>query len=132
MMAVISVFSGSAGVQLGEWSFVGIDKLAHFLIFGLLGICWIRYLGLLGLSAARCLIWAVGLSTAFGLFDELHQFLNPFRYFEWADLLADFAGALVAAVMYQRIPLFRDLLEFRPLKFLRLPIARRLPKSSAS
>lgn len=110
MMAGISMLSGTAGVQVGAWSFAGIDKLGHFVVFGLLGIAWSR-LFKPRLAPWRRLFLATVLTTLFGLMDELHQFHNPERYFEWADLLADALGAFVMAACYLYIRPLRDLLE---------------------
>ncbi|MEX0325252.1 MAG: VanZ family protein [Puniceicoccaceae bacterium] len=113
LMVVISLFSGTPGVQLGEWSFIGIDKLGHLLVFGLLGVAWLRVLMAQAGTHFQALVLAVALTTAFGAFDELHQYLNPDRYFEWADLLADFSGALLAGTLYWRWSLFRSVLEVK-------------------
>lgn len=112
-MVTISVFSGTPGVQLGAWSFTGVDKLGHLLVFGLLGVAWFRGLQAFGLTGLRALVGAVALTTAFGALDEAHQYLNPDRYFEWADLLADFSGALLAGFLYWQWPLFRWVLEVK-------------------
>jgi len=107
MMLGISILSGSSGVQTGPISFVGIDKLGHFIVFGLLGIAWIRTFNRQGTGFGL----AVVLTTLFGLLDEWHQFYNPERYFEWADLAADFIGAVVFSTSYCRIPALRKVLE---------------------
>jgi VanZ family protein len=111
MMVGISLLSGSAGVQMGPLSFTGIDKLGHLVVFGLLGIAWARCLSASAWSRRRRLLAATLLTTGFGLLDELHQFTNPQRYFEWADLAADFAGALFATAAYLWIGPLQALLE---------------------
>ncbi len=57
------------------------------------------------------LLAATLLATLFGLLDEIHQFTNPERYFEWADLAADFLGALLASAAYLWIGPLQALLE---------------------
>ena len=121
MMVGISILSGTAGVQMGSWSFVGIDKLGHLVVFGLLGISWARVPETGHGSRMGILAAAVLLTTGFGLVDELHRYQNPLRYFEWADLAADFAGALVAAALYLGNPRLRGLLERKIGHALRLP-----------
>ncbi|MEX0331341.1 MAG: VanZ family protein [Puniceicoccaceae bacterium] len=113
LMLAISLFSGTPGVQLGQWSFIGIDKLGHLLVFGLLGVAWLRVLNNYVSNKGWALFLAVALTTAFGALDELHQYLNPDRYFEWADLLADFSGALLAGTLYWRWSLFQSVLEVK-------------------
>ncbi|HKJ91283.1 MAG TPA: VanZ family protein [Oceanipulchritudo sp.] len=110
MMAGISILSGSAGVDTGGVTFPGMDKVAHFLVFGLLGIAWARVPGKETARIVR-LVMAVALVGGFGLIDEAHQLHNPARQFEWADLLADLAGALGLGGAYLYCRPFRDLME---------------------
>lgn len=128
MMAGISILSGSAGIQTHGWSFVGMDKLGHLVVFGLLGVAWARCLSMEASSAAYRILFATGLSTVFGYADELHQFHNPARTFEWADLAADFLGALSGSVLYVGSGGLRALLESRIKDLLRLP-SRKKPSN---
>jgi hypothetical protein len=129
MMTGISILSGSAGVQTGGWSFTGIDKLAHFLVFGLLGIAWARVFPAASFPAARRLFLATGLTFLFGLLDELHQYRNPLRTFEWADLAADLAGGLAWSALYIRVGAMRELMEIEFRQVLRLRSSGRHSKS---
>lgn len=113
IMIGVSILSGTAGPQTGPITFVGIDKVGHFVVFGLLGIAWTRVFLPGGLSGLPCLLIATGLTTLFGLLDELHQFHNPMRTFEWADLAADFAGALVCSAAYLWLPFLQALAEVK-------------------
>jgi hypothetical protein len=121
MMAGISLLSGSPGVQTGGWGFPGIDKLAHFVVFGLLGIAWARSFSAASFSPLQRLLLAGLLGSLFGLADEAHQLLNPGRTFEWGDWLADTAGAFVLAAfyLYWRQGQMLCELEFRDLRRLR-------------
>lgn len=96
---------------MGSLSFVGIDKLGHLVVFGLLGIAWARCLRPPVWTFPRRLLAATLLTTSFGLLDELHQFTNPERSFEWTDLAADFLGALLASAAYLRIRPLQAFLE---------------------
>ena len=91
----------------------GFDKVVHLLLFGLLATHLCRYPAR---PAARLrlpqAIFAVAVTTAFGLSDELHQAMNPHRTFDLLDLLADFLGACIAVACYQHWHLYRSLLEF--------------------
>lgn len=120
MMLGISVLSESAGIQTGGWSFAGMDKLGHLAVFGLLGIAWVRSFDNRCLSPAKRLMLAVLLATGFGMLDEVHQYHNPLRTFEWADLLADFAGSVIACCCYVWLKPLRQLLETEILQSLRL------------
>lgn len=112
LAASISLLSGGSvppGVVPGIFQ---IDKVIHVLVFGLLATAVYRALPP-GLSPARRVVWAVGLTVAFGLSDELHQGMNPDRTMDGWDLLADAVGAVVATMVYQRWELYRRLLEWR-------------------
>jgi VanZ family protein len=130
-MISISILSGSAGIQTKGWSFTGMDKLGHFVIFGLLGMAWVRCLDEGLISRGRRFAYAVTLTVAFGLIDELHQYHNPLRTFEWADLLADFIGSVVATAIYLRTSWIRRILETEIDQSLRLPFAVKKPDSSS-
>jgi VanZ family protein len=75
------------------------DKHAHALVFGGLAVLIYRALAggrASGLTARRGLL-AVVLATLYGVTDEVHQAFVPGREPHWADVLADAAGALLAA-----------------------------------
>ena len=88
------------------------DKLAHFLVFGLLATAVLRTprfrrRRLRDLFAAACI------ASAYGACDELRQSLTPGRSVELADWLADTLGAIVAVIVYARWHAYRRLLEWR-------------------
>ena len=67
------------------------DKLIHAAGYALLG-------GLAVAAGFRAIV-AVGMLVSFGLALELAQLASGYRTFEWADLLADLAGAMVGVVV---------------------------------
>ena len=85
---------------------IGIDKAAHFGLFGLLAMLVVRN----GFPPRRAWI-AVALVSLFGLTDEWHQSFTPGRFMEVADWVADTLGAIVAVVVYVRWPRVRGWLE---------------------
>jgi VanZ family protein len=87
------------------------DKLAHFLVFGLLATAILRTPPLRDLRLSSLLI-AAGLTAAFGAFDELRQSFTPGRQVELADWLADAAGAIVAVCAYRWLHPYRRCLEW--------------------
>ena len=107
----ITYFSGRAAPQVPDilW-FTDIDKAAHFFVFGLLATLFCRYNPRTALHLSQGLL-AITLTTLFGLSDELHQSVIPERTFELADLVADFVGAVVAILVYQKSAFYRRLLE---------------------
>ena len=130
IMVGISILSGSAGIQTGGWSFAGIDKIGHLGVFGLLSIAWARSFREHALARWQRFLCAVILTTAFGLVDEMHQYHNPLRTFEWADLLADFAGSLLAGCAYLYLKPIQQILETEIWQFPRLPLINNKTDSS--
>ncbi|MEX2503086.1 MAG: VanZ family protein [Trueperaceae bacterium] len=70
-----------------------VDKLAHASLFGVLA----ALLRLAGAGPWR----AVGLATAWGVIDEIHQMFVPGRTPELLDVVADATGALLAVAFVQ-------------------------------
>ncbi|MFP4069818.1 MAG: VanZ family protein [Opitutales bacterium] len=87
------------------------DKIAHFLVFGLLAtsIARIPRLARAGFLGA---LLAAALTSSYGVLDELHQSTTPGRSVETADALADATGAFLAAFLYAGWPRYRRFLEF--------------------
>ena len=75
------------------------DKTAHGLAYSGLSavVVWARVDGDWRRIRLRTVILATVLATGYGLTDEFHQLFVPRRSFDWFDLLADAAGAFVAA-----------------------------------
>ena len=67
------------------------DKLAHGVIFGVLG-------GLVYLASKRPWL-ALGLASLYGMSDELHQRFVPGRSFDPLDWVADTLGAILAIIL---------------------------------
>jgi hypothetical protein len=98
------IFASGRGQVAGP-DIVNFDKLAHLAVFGLLATLVLRSPGL---RHAWIAVVAVSL---FGAADELRQSLTPGRVMEFADWLADSAGALIAVAVYRLWPWYRRLLE---------------------
>jgi len=80
----------------------GSDKVLHALSYGVLGWLFARALtGGSGDVTLRAVILTVCFGAVYGASDELHQYFNPPRAVEAADLLADTIGAgLGAGALY--------------------------------
>jgi len=101
LAALIFVASGRGEVAAPD--VVGIDKVGHFLVFGLLGTLVVR---------TGCRPWvAVLLVAGYGFADEWRQSFTPGRMVEVADWVADTLGALVAVNLYVRWSFYRRWLE---------------------
>jgi VanZ family protein len=75
------------------------DKTAHLFAYALLGAGILRALALAewsGVTGAR-VAYAVLVSVAYGITDELHQWFVPNRTPDIGDVVADLTGAAVAA-----------------------------------
>ncbi len=77
-------------------SFIG-DKISHSVIF--------FYLAMLGMfcnfTIKNQILMIIIFS--FGLTIEIVHYFHPHRYFEWADLLANFLGIILARAMHKTI-----------------------------
>jgi len=100
---VIFALSAVPGQELPSVSVPHSDKLAHTLVYGVLGALAFRAVRLTSppeRSRAVIAAAAVAIATLYGITDELHQTLTPQRSPDWHDVAADmFGGALGAAVM---------------------------------
>ncbi len=98
MAALIFGLSSIPGDRLTLHVFDRQDLVAHALVFGILAylICRALTREVPWSPAARAgvALLAAGL---YGISDELHQALVPFRHPDWRDALADLAGAALGA-----------------------------------
>lgn len=123
-MLGITLLSGTAGPQTGPVQFVGMDKVGHVVVFGLLSVAVARcFVSGRGTRPLFIGLVAFAVTTGFGGLDEWHQFHNPQRRFEWADLVADAVGAVLGATAYLRFAGLRHWLE-KPLWSMRLLTGR--------
>ena len=91
------------------------DKIAHFLVFGLLATAVLRIPQLRNMNWRGVLI-AAAIVSFYGVCDEFRQSLTPGRSVEFADWIADTAGALLASVLYLKWHWYRNVLEWPPKK----------------
>ena len=108
LMATIALASSRSTVGGPDLPYI--DKVTHFLVYGLLGTLFVRVRGLkewpvLGLG------WAVVFASGYGVVDEWHQSFTPGRFVEFADWVADTLGALLAVTLYAHWTWYRKLLE---------------------
>jgi VanZ family protein len=91
---------------LPELPGIGSDKYAHVLIYAGLSALLVRARagGLRRRVTLGAAVMAVVVSTGYGATDEVHQHFVPPRQMDARDLLADGAGAtLAAALLYAGI-----------------------------
>ena len=98
-MYLAVIFAASSMSTLPEVASEFPDKLEHAGEYAVLGLLLARALG--GASwlslTLRCAVGAVAIAAVYGVFDEFHQLFVPGRDFDVRDMLADVAGASVAA-----------------------------------
>ncbi len=117
LAATVTWCSGRAAVAI-ESGWFQLDKVAHFAIYGALATAvirnrWLRERPLAGV------IWAVLLTSGYGLGDEFRQSFTAMRTFDLKDWIADTLGAVVAATLYAYWKPYQLLLE--------MPLRRRRP-----
>jgi len=77
------------------------DKLAHLMVFGLLGLTIVRALSrTLSWGALPIAVLSIMITGAYGALDEFHQHFVPQRSVELADLGADVVGATLACLVW--------------------------------
>ena len=98
---VILVLCLIPGKALPEWNWfalLDLDKLVHAAMFFILAVLLAQAFLIQG-SPARCILWAVIISVAYGLATEFMQGLEVLgRRTDVNDMIANSAGAFLAAV----------------------------------
>ena len=116
LMASHFYASGQSSFATPSLNFIlPIDKVGHFLIFGLLATFVMRIpkmylLGWRGALASTLIV------IAYGAVDEWRQSYIPGRTTEIYDLVADALGVSIAVLAYKTVTTYRDCLEWKPFK----------------
>ncbi len=108
-LAVMIVLASGRSQIAAPPGIPSVDKLGHFLVFGLLASLVVR-------SPGGRVFWplcAVALVSFFGISDEFHQSFTPGRSVEFADWVADTLGAALAVTLYANWGAYRRVLERR-------------------
>ncbi len=80
--------------------FPGMDKLVHLAYFGGFALLMVRvFRGHRQMDIWPAAIAAFLATIAYGTADELKQHLQPHRLVEWADWMANLAGASLALIV---------------------------------
>ena len=108
-LAVMIVLASGRSQIAAPPGIPSVDKLGHFLVFGLLASLVVR-------SPGGRVVWplcAVTLVSFFGISDEFHQSFTPGRSVEFTDWVADTLGAALAVTLYANWGAYRRVLEWR-------------------
>ena len=116
---MIFLASSRSRIAAAQVIFLPVDKVGHFGVYGLLATLLCR----IG-SGWRAAVWAVVAASVYGVSDEFHQSFVPGRGVEFADWVADTAGAALAVGLYRGWSGYRKLLE--------IPLGRRRAVDAAS
>jgi len=102
-LIIFGLSSLSRGVYIP--SLFGVDKVVHFVEYGVLGFLLARLIvNVQSTFSSRFLIGLVViLATLYGISDEVHQAFVPGRNASVWDVLADGLGGLLGAFFYIRI-----------------------------
>ncbi len=86
-----------------------LDKILHFVAYGILGILFYRAYQTLRIKDNIIILMLLSMvsATLYGISDEIHQSLVPFRQAEVADAIADMIGAISGVCLYQRLVVAR-------------------------
>lgn len=112
IMGLVFFASGRSRLATPDVPF-SVDKIGHFLVFGMLAVSWLRH----PLCAGRGWVGgfvAVVLTSGYGALDEWRQSFTPGREVEVWDWVADTLGAVVATGLLLSVPRLRKLLESAP------------------
>ncbi|MGE9295208.1 MAG: VanZ family protein [Puniceicoccales bacterium] len=109
-MMAITLASGGNPMTPPGLNFFRADKVIHLLVFGLLATAIYRNTSP-NWGRGRA-VFAIALTAIFGAFDELHQSYTPGRFMEIDDWIADFAGAVIAVMVYRYWHGYRRFLEW--------------------
>jgi VanZ family protein len=124
-MAAIFLASGQQKLP-GPEGIPGFDKLAHLAAYGLLATLWARALNQPDRPWRTALIGCV-IASVYGLTDEFHQSFTPGRSVEFADWVADTAGAALGVAVYCFWPAYRALMDRTLFGSMRGPAAEAAP-----
>ena len=81
----------------------GIDKLIHTIEYSILSLLLFLSLRLSTTIKTNAVFWvsAIG-SSLYGLSDEIHQLLVPFREFDVLDIICNTSGSIIGAYVMFR------------------------------
>jgi VanZ family protein len=84
-------------------SFKFMDKVLHFVAYGVMGILFYRAYRTLRIKNRRQILILLSIVSAslYGISDEIHQHFIPYRNADLLDVMADILGAICGAYLYR-------------------------------
>lgn len=107
LVAALVIVASSRSRVAAPAGIANIDKIGHFLVYGLLAtlVCRMR-------PGWRGAVIGLVAASIFGVTDEWHQSYVPGRSSDPMDWVADTLGAALAVSLYAGWPLYRRVLEW--------------------
>lgn len=104
VMGAISFLSHQPGDAFIMPPVIGLDKLVHMIVYGVLAfsMIWAFDSPDRNRSPAKLTLATIIFCTLYGVSDELHQQFVPGRYPSPWDVLADGLGALIVSLFWLR------------------------------
>lgn len=104
-MGTIFILSNQPGDVLSLSLFPGEDKVAHVIAYAVLAATILYAFPPCVRNSKKGLVWTVVLLVAFGygFSDEFHQSFIDGRTSSYADLAADFTGALLTCLIWSEV-----------------------------
>ena len=102
-IALLTLLPGSAIPDI-NWNFLELDKWIHFTVFSVMSFLGVRFFGkypALSKNKAVTILLSIVIAILYGTSLEFMQSLVPERSFDYADLLANYAGSLFGYVLYR-------------------------------
>ncbi len=103
LMTIIFIQSSIASIKIPDIEFDLADKIAHFIMFGFLGILTAR--GLKNSQNIRIkknyMFLTICICVLYGASDEVHQYFVPGRHASWGDWIADILGVIAFVFIYK-------------------------------
>jgi len=84
-------------------SFKFMDKMLHFVAYGVMGILFYRAYQTMRIKNHRkmLILFSIASASVYGISDEIHQYFVPDRHADLLDVIADILGAVCGVYLYQ-------------------------------
>jgi glycopeptide antibiotics resistance protein len=102
-IALLTLLPGSAIPDI-NWNFLELDKWIHFTVFSVMSFLGIHFFGkypALSKNKHVTILLSIVIALLYGTSLEFTQSLIPERSFDYADLVANYAGCLFGYVWYR-------------------------------
>lgn len=98
-LVIVLILSVVPVPGIGILSSLPMDKIVHFVLYGVTAVMLYRILRT-RYSAKRSILYSIAVSAFYGALMEGVQFFLPYRSFSTADMAANTLGAAVFAGVY--------------------------------